>query len=86
MTRPKKLEPPILATLEELYAQTRKKIKPVYPYDPKTDAIHLPNEIIMDLKILLLAGNKVEAVKRVSELTGAGLRLSKDYVDNLLVK
>jgi ribosomal protein L7/L12 len=28
-------------------------------------------------------GNKIEAVKRVTELTGVGLRVSKDYVDNL---
>jgi ribosomal protein L7/L12 len=35
------------------------------------------------LKFILLTGNKVAAVKRVAELTGAGLRLSKDFVDEL---
>jgi ribosomal protein L7/L12 len=79
----KKSEPPILKTLAELNQQERPKIKPAYPFDPKTDEIHLPDEIVADLKFLLLAGNKVAAIKRVAELTGAGLRLSKDYVDAL---
>ena len=80
----KKSEPPILKTLESLYEQERPKIKPAYPYDRKRNKIRLPDEIIADLKFLLLAGNKVAAVKRVAELTGAGLRMSKDYVDNLI--
>jgi ribosomal protein L7/L12 len=33
---------------------------------------------------LIQTGKKVEAVKRVTELTGAGLRISKDYVDSLV--
>jgi len=81
---PKKTEPPILKTLAELYQQERPKIKPAYPYNQKTDEIHLPDEIVADLKILLLAGNKVAAVQRVAELTGAGLRMSKDFVDDLI--
>lgn len=80
----KKSEPPILKTLEELHQQERPKIKPAYPYNQKTNKIHLPDEIVANLKFLLLAGNKVAAVKRVAELTGAGLRLSKDYVDALI--
>jgi ribosomal protein L7/L12 len=81
---PKKSEPLILKTLEELYEQERKKVIPLYPYDKKTNTIHLPDKIVADLKFLLLAGNKPAAVKRVAELTGAGLRMSKDYVDNLI--
>jgi len=81
---PKKSQPPILKSLAELYQQERPKIKPAYPYDRKTDKINLPNEIIADLKFLLLAGNKVVAVQRMAELTGAGLRMSNDYVDALL--
>jgi len=81
---PKKSERPILTTLEELYQQERPKIKPAFPYNKKTNEIHLPDEIVADLKFLLLAGNKVAAVKRVAELTGAGLRISKDYVDALI--
>ena len=80
---PKKSELPILKVIEELYEKERKKINPLYPYDRKTKTITLPDEILADLKFLLLVGNKVAAVKRVAELTGAGLRMSKDYVDGL---
>jgi ribosomal protein L7/L12 len=80
---PKKFEPPILKVLDDLYEKHRKKIKPLYPYDKKTNTIHLPEEVVIDLKFLIVAGNKVEAVKRVAELTGAGLRVSKDFVDSL---
>jgi hypothetical protein len=80
---PEKFEPPILKALDDLYEKHRKKIKPLYPYNKKTNTILLPDEIVADLKFLILAGNKVEALKRVAELTGAGLRVSKDYVDGL---
>jgi ribosomal protein L7/L12 len=43
----------------------------------------LPDDVIADLKFFLLVGNKPAAVKRVAELTGAGLRMSKDFVDTL---
>ena len=79
----KKSEPSILKALEDLYAKERKKIVPPYPFDKKTGKIELPEEVIADLKFFLLVGNKPAAVKRVAELTGAGLRLSKDYVDGL---
>jgi ribosomal protein L7/L12 len=80
----KKPEIPFLAMLEELYEKERPKIKPLYPVNKKTGKIELPEEIIAELKFFLLAGNKPAAVKRVAELTGAGLRVSKDYVDGLL--
>ncbi|MGQ0603159.1 MAG: ribosomal protein L7/L12 [Anaerolineales bacterium] len=35
---------------------------------------------------LVIDGNKIEAVKRVTELTGAGLRQAKDYVDHLTLR
>lgn len=79
----KKPEIPLLSMLEKLYEKERPKIKPVYPYNKKTGEIRLPDEIVAELKFLLLAGNKAGAVKRVAELTGAGLRMSKDYVDSL---
>ena len=82
----KKSEPPILKTLVDFYQQERPKIKPSYPYNQKTNEIHLPDEIVADLKFFLLAGNKVAAIQRVAELTGAGLRISKDYVDALLMQ
>jgi ribosomal protein L7/L12 len=74
---------PLLDELEKLHEGQRQKVEPLYPYDRKTEAIHLPPEIIEDLKFTLLTGNKVAAMKRVIELTGAGLRLSKDFVDEL---
>ena len=80
---PKKSEPPILKAIEELYEKERKKITPLYPVNKKTGKIELPEEVIADLKFFLLVGNKPAAVKRVAELTGAGLRLSKDFVDSL---
>jgi ribosomal protein L7/L12 len=74
----------LLSILEKLYEKyERPNIKPVFPYDKKTGAIQLPDDIVAELKFLLLAGNKPAAVKRVAELTGAGLRVSKDYVDGL---
>ena len=80
----KRTDPPILKALNELYEKHRKKVKPLYPYDEKTNTIHLPDDIVVDLKFLILAGNKIEALKRVAELTGAGLRVLKDYLDNLM--
>jgi hypothetical protein len=80
---PEKFEPPILKVLDKLYEKHRKKIKPLYPYDKKTNKIQLPDEIVADLKFLIFSGNKVESVKRVAELTGGGLRLSKDFADGL---
>ncbi len=83
MTRPKRAEPPILAMLEEAFAKYRKQVKPLFPYDAKTKGIRLPHNIEEELRHLVLTGKKVEAFKRVIELTGAGLRVSKDYVDRL---
>ena len=80
---PKKSEPLILQVIEKLYEKQRRKIVPVYPINKKTDKIELPEEIIADLKFFLLVGNKAAAVKRVVELTGATLRMSKDFVDGL---
>jgi ribosomal protein L7/L12 len=72
-----------LKYLEERFEEEREPIVPVYPYDKKTNRISLPPKINKKLKRLVLKGNKVEAVKQVTQLTGAGLRLSKDYVDGL---
>ena len=80
---PKKFEPPILKALEDLYEKTRKKVAPLYPVNKKTGKIELPDDVVADLKFLILVGRKPEALKRVTELTGAGLRVSKDYIDSL---
>jgi ribosomal protein L7/L12 len=80
---PKKSEPPILQALEKLYEKERKKATPLYPVNKKTGKIELPEAVIADLKFFLLVGNKPAAVKSVCELTGVGLRASKDFVDSL---
>jgi hypothetical protein len=70
--------------LEEAFATFRKQVKPRFPYDAKTKGIRLPHDIEEELRHVVLTGKKVEAFKRVTELTGAGLRVSKDYVDHLV--
>ncbi len=80
MPRPKRAEPPILAMLEKAFAKYRKKVKPRFPYDAQTNVIYLPHDIEEALRHWVLTGKGVEAVRRVTELTGAGLRVSKDYV------
>jgi ribosomal protein L7/L12 len=54
-----------------------------YPYDKKTNKITLPAEVKKELLHLIATGQKIEAIKRVIHLTGAGLKVSKDYVDGL---
>ncbi|MCP9496830.1 MAG: hypothetical protein MSG64_20525 [Pyrinomonadaceae bacterium MAG19_C2-C3] len=73
-----------LVLLEGIFAVTRdRRFTPLYPYDKRTDAITLPSTVRKELLDLVAAGNKVEAVRRVARLTGAGLRTSKNYVDGL---
>ena len=74
----------ILWILEKAFDLTRKKVTPPYPYDKRTNTIRLPPDVEHELFHLAASGDKIEAVKRVTRLTGAGLRLSKDYVDALL--
>ena len=72
-----------LSSLDKTFEKIRKPVVPLYPYDERTDTITLPEKVEKELRQLVLAGNKVEAIKRVTKLTGAGLRVSKDYVDRL---
>ena len=72
-----------LAQLDETFQRTRPKTVALYPYDKRTNIITLPPDVEKTLRQLILSGEKTEAVKRVTDLTGAGLRVSKDYVDNL---
>ena len=83
MAKHRRREPPILSVLEEAFELTREKSVPQYPYDQQAKTIRLPANIESELRRLVLAGDKIEAVKRVTRLTGAGLRVSKDYVDGL---
>ena len=56
---------------------------PQYPCDPKTGQINLPlsidKELYHEARI-----NRSSAFGRLTELTGAKLRFSDDYIDNLL--
>jgi ribosomal protein L7/L12 len=75
-----------LIILDKVFFLARKKVVPLYPYDKRTKAITLPKEVERQLRCLVADGNKVEAVRQVTRLTGAGLRVSKDYVDSLARK
>ena len=73
----------LLVVLEKVFALLRKKAVSPFPYNAKTHTINLPARIERELRGLVSTGKKVEAMKRVISLTGAGLRVSKDYVDQL---
>ena len=74
----------LLVVLEKVFALLRKKAVYPFPYNAKTHTIDLPIQIERELRGLVATGKKVEAMKRVLSLTGAGLRVSKDYVDTLV--
>jgi len=73
----------LLVVLEKVFALLRKKAVYPFPYNENTHTISLPAQIERELRGLISTGNKAEAMKRVISLTGAGLRVSKDYVDQL---
>ena len=82
---PKRKNPiPFLDDLERLYEGAHDKSQePPYPYDEQKELIQLPKTVQQELKTLVTSGKKVQAIKRVVDLTGAGLRVAKDYVDTL---
>ena len=73
----------VLVILDKFFQLTRKKATPPFPYEQRTNTITLPSDVEKELRRLISDGDKVEAVRRVTKLTGAGLRVSKDYVDSL---
>jgi hypothetical protein len=88
MKKPRKRQTDLLngflEFLDETYQETREPMEPLYPYDQKTNTIALPDDLEEEVRQLVLSGRKPAAMKRVIELTGAGLRVSKDYVDSLV--
>jgi hypothetical protein len=74
----------ILFFLGMAFVITRDKTTPQFPYDKKTKTIVLPAKMIREVRHLVVTGRKIEAIKRVAQRTGAGLRVSKDYVDRLV--
>ena len=75
-----------LEYLDKEFQARQNNPNPPYPYNRDTNTIVLPSEINLELESMLKRGEKVETVKRVTRLTGAGLRISKDYVDDMLYK
>ena len=73
----------LLVVLEKVFALLRKKAVYPFPYNRRTHTISLPAQIEREVRRLVSTGKKVEAMQRVISLTGAGLRVSKDYVDSL---
>ena len=71
--------------LDKLYQATRKRIEPKYPYDESTSTITLPKNIEKEIYWMAVQEGKPKAVKNVTELTGATLRISKNYVDYILI-
>ncbi len=57
---------------------------PLYPYDKSTDTISLPPAL--EKEVLDTASTKGVpiAMRKVMDLTGAGLKVSKNYIDGLL--
>ena len=72
-----------LLLLDKLYQAKRKTHSPLYPYDKRTNTISLPPEVKQEIQHLVMQGRRPEALKKVANLTGASLRISKDYIDDL---
>lgn len=73
-----------LSSIDKVYEIVRdKSTPPPYPPDEKTGKIKLPPEVAMELRRLVVSGRGIEAVRKTTRLTGAGLKASKAYVDNL---
>jgi len=73
----------ILLFIDKLHEETKEKIDPIYPYNKDTNKIDIPMNIQSEIVSLIESGKKPVALKKVTRLTGAGLRVSKDYIDNL---
>jgi ribosomal protein L7/L12 len=50
---------------------------------PPVSPTQLGGDVPADVQALLTQGKKIEAIKRVRELTGWGLKEAKDYVEQL---
>ena len=56
---------------------------PPFPWDENTNTISLPSDIEREIAELASIGDQVRAIRKLMELTGAGLKVSKDFVDRL---
>lgn len=57
---------------------------PIYPYDKSTDTISLPPALKEEILHIASTKGVPVAMKKVMDLTGAGLKVSKGYIDGLL--
>ena len=57
---------------------------PLYPYDKSTNTISLPPELEKEILHTALTKGVPRAMRKVMDLTGAGLKVSKDYIDSRL--
>ena len=53
MAKKKRPQPPILDWLDREFARTRKKVTPLYPFNPNNETIELPDEIQKELRLLV---------------------------------
>ena len=70
--------------LNEEFGRARTPVVPVFPWNPQTDEIRLPDKVNRALRQLVLSNNRIKAVQRVAHLTSARLRASKDNLDRLV--
>jgi len=74
----------LLNRLEAVFEQERdKSVKPLYPIVENGKEIKLPQDVEKRLHQMAKTRKAPQAVKEVAYLTGAGLRVAKDYVDRL---
>ena len=55
-----------------------------YPYDKKTGEIKLPPELELEIANIVKSGDVVGAMRKVMDLTGAGLKISQEYVASIV--
>ncbi|MCA9998202.1 MAG: hypothetical protein KDE56_20715 [Anaerolineales bacterium] len=70
-------------SLLEAMQKRQQFVVPPYPVDPKTGRIRLPGKLRQEVRERLKQGGKPAAIQQVMQLTGAGLRVAKVYVDGL---
>lgn len=75
----------LLWSLDKLYQATRKRGEVKYPYEKRTGTISLPEHLEAEVRRIAVQEGRPKAMKRVGELTGAGLRVSKNHIDYLLL-
>lgn len=82
---PTHLSPDKLNHGEPLFeAERDRSLPPPYSFDRDSNTIRLPQEVEAHFQQLARTGRKIQAIRQVTHLTGAGLRVVKDYVDSLI--